>query len=79
MQKEIQIEETKPDFKKHTLTCLKSPYTSNYIKYTGRFGISAYEQKHIHSFAQEAGKTLKEKELENEHSVSERVNLCISQ
>ncbi|MDA2566563.1 phosphoribosyltransferase family protein [Bacillus cereus] len=60
---DIQIKETKPDFKKHTLTCPKSPYTSNYIKYTGRFGISAYEQKHIHSFAQEAGKTLKRERM----------------
>ncbi|WP_237982083.1 phosphoribosyltransferase family protein [Bacillus thuringiensis] len=55
---DIQIEETKLNFKKHTLTCPTLSYTSNYIKYTGRFGISAYEQKHIHSFAQEAGRTL---------------------
>ncbi|WP_436866147.1 phosphoribosyltransferase family protein [Bacillus fungorum] len=60
---DIQIEETKPDFKKHTLTCPTLPYTSNYIKYTGRFGISAYEQKHIHSFTQEAGKMLQRKRI----------------
>lgn len=60
---DIQIEETKSDFKKHTLTCPTLPYTSNYIKYTGRFGISAYEQKHIHSFTQEAGKMLQRKRI----------------
>ncbi|TCW59322.1 phosphoribosyltransferase-like predicted ribonucleoside biosynthesis protein [Bacillus thuringiensis] len=59
----IQTKETKPDFKKHTITCPALPYTSNYIKYTGRFGISSYEQKHIHSFTQEAGKMLQKKRI----------------
>ncbi len=57
------IEETKPYFKKHTIICPALSYTSNYIKYTGRFGISSYEQKHIHSFAQEAGKMLQRKRI----------------
>nr|WP_088326874.1 phosphoribosyltransferase family protein [Bacillus cereus] len=57
------IEKTKPYFKKHTIICPALSYTSNYIKYTGRFGISSYEQKHIHSFAQEAGKMLQRKRI----------------
>lgn len=60
---DIHIEETKPYFKKHTITCPTLSYTSNYIKYTGRFGISSYEQKHIHSFTQEAGKMLQRKRI----------------
>ncbi|HDR7798685.1 phosphoribosyltransferase family protein [Bacillus tropicus] len=60
---DIHIEETKPYFKKHTITCPALSYTSNYIKYTGRFGISSYEQKHIHSFTQEAGKMLQRKRI----------------
>ncbi|MCU5704821.1 phosphoribosyltransferase family protein [Bacillus wiedmannii] len=59
----MQTEETKPYFKKHTITCPTLSYTSNYIKYTGRFGISSYEQKHIHSFTQELGKMLQRKRI----------------
>lgn len=51
---------------KHMISCPASPYTSiehnvSYINYTGRFGISADEQKHIHSFARKIGSELKKK------------------
>ena len=51
---------------KHILPCPTLPYTSpwhdvSYINYTGRFGISSDDQKHIHSFARKTGHDLKKK------------------
>ncbi|MFJ8529500.1 phosphoribosyltransferase family protein [Bacillus sp. NPDC094106] len=51
---------------KHTISCPTLPYTSiehdaYYIKCTGRFGISANEQEHIHSFARKIGNELRKK------------------
>lgn len=51
---------------KHIIPCPTLPYTSiqhdiNYINYTGRFGISSDDQKHIHSFSKKIGHDLKKK------------------
>ncbi|MES5952308.1 phosphoribosyltransferase family protein [Bacillus fungorum] len=66
--KDIHDKGTKPHFQKHTIACPTLPYTSiehkvNYIKHTGRFGISAHEQTQLHNFAQKIGNELKKKRI----------------